>query len=196
MYTSPFMKPLACMLAISLLSVGCQKQSDNSANPTESEAEVINTTDHHIEDSEGHQHEDHSREDHDHVTHNHHSEDHSHDVDEHGHNHEGHHHEAMSMTPYECEPRQMIEAHYADTSDLKESTHLLIEGIEYDLTPMIVTTAASNTKIYQTDIGITEGSGMVWQVDGDKGVLLNKTLDGNVPVEKEKVLFTCYELQD
>ena len=182
--------PLLLGLTVTLMITGCQKAADDPVD-TDPQAQV-NEEGHH--DGEAHADEAHHAEENEHADH---AEDEhaGHDHDEHG--HEGHDHGNMAMLTYECEPDQKIEAHYPDAAEGDNlNAHLLIDGIEYDLTPMVVTIGDATAKIYETDLGLNDNAGMIWQVDGDKGTLINKTLTSKVPVDQEKVLFTCYELHD
>lgn len=119
------------------------------------------------------------------------------DHDEHSHegNHEGHNHDATDMTTYACQPEQTIKAHYDPENNAQSATsaHLLIEGIEYDLTAITLPQTDRAGAAYETDIGITNDAGMRWQVDADttRAILSNKTLDGSVAKDAETVLFDC-----
>ncbi|WP_201591049.1 hypothetical protein [Psychrobacter fozii] len=157
--------------------LGCQPSTD---------AEVVTA----VEDHEGHEH--------DHEGHEGHEEHDEHDHDEHegnqheaydeheGHDHEGHDH-ASAGTPFSCEPTATIGVSYNNDSTPQTAT-LLIDGLEYDLT---AANSDTDKAIYMSDIGLDDTHGIIWQVNGDKATLLNKTLDGNVAIEKEDVLFNC-----
>lgn len=112
-------------------------------------------------------------------------------VDEHeGHDHDEHegHDHASAGTPFSCEPTATIDVSYHNDST-PQTANLLIDGLEYDLT------AAANSNadkaIYMSNIGLDDTHGIIWQVNGDKATLLSKTLDSNVAIEKEEVLFNC-----
>ncbi|ERL54861.1 hypothetical protein [Psychrobacter aquaticus] len=161
---------LLCV-AFLLAGAGCQQQADtpqqsnNEAAATDSTAEMAH--DEHTQDAHA-------------------------DHDEHG--HEGHNH-AADMTVYTCQPEQMIEAHYdtANGDPSASSAHLLIDGVEYDLTALPPTAGSNGFTVYETDIGINNDAGMKWQVSADtnKAVLSNKTLDGSVAESDEAILFDC-----
>lgn len=163
---------LLCV-AFLLAGAGCEQKTESSQAPSE----AATTEDVHAE------HEDHDHEEHDHE--------HSHDE----HDHAGHHHDHADMTTYNCEPEQTIEAHYnpEDSAQPATSAHLLIDGVEYDLTAMTLPQNNSTGAAYETDIGIANDAGMTWQLNADatKAVLRNKTLDGSVATEAEAVLFDC-----
>ena len=101
--------------------------------------------------------------------------------------HEGHDH-ASAGTPFSCEPTATIDVSYHNDST-PQTANLLIDGLEYDLT------AAANSNadkaIYMSDIGLDDTHGIIWQVNGDKATLRNKTLGSNVAIEEEEVLFNC-----
>tara|TARA_R110000737_G_scaffold17_1_gene71 strand:- start:42297 stop:42809 length:513 start_codon:yes stop_codon:yes gene_type:complete len=116
-------------------------------------------------------------------------EEHGHDEEheEHGHDeHEGHegHDHASNSTPFSCEPTAIIGVSY-HSDNTPQTAHLLIDGIKYDLT------ATADANIYTSDIGLDETHGIIWQVNGDKATLLKKTLDSDVAIDKEDVLFNC-----
>jgi len=125
----------------------------------------------------------------DHAEHAH-EEHEGHDAMEQG--HEGHDHaeHASNSTPFSCEPTATIGVSYHDDAAL-QTVHLLIDGIEYDLTATSDSDASTEKTIYTSDIGLDDTHGIIWQVNGDKATLLNKTLDSNVAIEKEEVLFNC-----
>ena len=150
--------------------LGCQPSTDT---------EVVTA----VEDQEGHDHEEH--EGHDHEEHE------GHDHDEHeGHDHDEHegHDHASAGTPFSCEPTATIGVSYGNDSTPQTAT-LLIDGLEYDLTA--AADGQADKVIYTSDIGLDDTHGIIWQVNGDKATLLNKTLDSNVAIEKEDVLFNC-----
>lgn len=140
-----------------------------------------------------------AHEDHDaHADHDEHAHDEHAGHEEHDHEgHEGHHHDAADMTTYACQPEQEIKAHYdpANSTQPATSAHLLIDGVEYDLTAMTVPKNNAGAA-YETDIGIANEAGMRWQVSADatKAVLSNKTLDGSVTESEETVLFDCQKV--
>lgn len=169
---------LLCV-AFLLAGAGCEQQADtpqpsnNEAAATDATAEIAH--DEHTQDA----HADHDE--------------HEHEGDDHG--HEGHNHTAADMTTYTCQPEQTIEAHYdtASNAQAASSAHLLIDGIEYDLTAMTPPTGSNGFTAYETDIGINNDAGMKWQVSTDtsKAILINKTLDGSVAENDEAILFDC-----
>lgn len=156
---------LLCV-AFLLAGAGCEQKTESSQAPSE----ATTTEDVHAE------HEDHDHEEHDHE--------HSHDE-----------HDHADMTTYNCQPEQTIEAHYdpEDSAQPATSAHLLIDGVEYDLTAMTLPQNNSTGAAYETDIGIANDAGMTWQLNADatKAVLRNKTLDGSFATEAEAVLFDC-----
>ncbi|MER2162986.1 MAG: hypothetical protein ABS921_02570 [Psychrobacter alimentarius] len=166
---------LLCV-AFLLAGAGCEQKTESSQAPSE----ATTTEDVHAE------HEDHDHEEHDHE--------HSHDE----HDHAGHHHDHADMTTYNCQPEQTIEAHYdpEDSAQPATSAHLLIDGVEYDLTAMTLPQNNSTGAAYETDIGIANDAGMTWQLNADatKAVLRNKTLDGSVATEAEAVWFDCQKV--
>ena len=110
--------------------------------------------------------------------------------DQEGHDHEGHegHDHASAGTPFSCEPTATIDVSYGNDSTPQTAT-LLIDGLEYDLTAAADSDA--DKAIYTSDIGLDDTHGIIWQVSGDKATLLNKTLDSNVAIDEEEVLFNC-----
>ena len=181
----PF-KLIALLFAGTLLTTGCQKSPDADTN-TEPATTAVKTQHDHQDDEhmkEEHNEQGHREGEHEgHDNHNAHDEHNNHD------GHEGHDHSDMAMTTYHCKPEQEIKAHYEEGS----SAHLLIDGIEYDMTALKSTLAedASNAVVYETDIGLNDNAGMMWQVSGDQAKLVTKTLDGSIKSEKEAVLFDC-----
>jgi hypothetical protein len=172
-------------LSFLMASAGCQQQADepkpsSAAVAPDSTAEA--SLDEHTHDAHA-DHEEHSHGEH------------SHEGNHEGHNHEGHNHDATDMTTYACQPEQTIKAHYDRVNNAQSATsaHLLIEGIEYDLTAMTLPQTDRAGAAYETDIGITNDAGMRWQVNADttRAILSNKTLDGSVAKDAEAVLFDC-----
>lgn len=130
-----------------------------------------------IDEHETHEHEEHEGEGHD-----------EHDHEEHeGHDHAEH---ASNSTPFSCEPTATIGVSYHDDTT-PQTVHLLIDGIEYDLTATSDSDASTGKTIYTSDIGLDNTHGIIWQVNGDKATLRNKTLGSNVAIEEEEVLFNC-----
>ncbi|MGE6571234.1 hypothetical protein [Psychrobacter namhaensis] len=179
-------------LSFFMASAGCQQQADepkpsSAAVAPDSTAEASH--DEHTHDAHA-DHDDHSHEEH---AHNH--GEHSHGEHSHEGNHEGHNHDATDMTTYACQPEQTIKAHYDPENNAQSATsaHLLIDGIEYDLTAITLPQTDRAGAAYETDIGITNDAGMRWQVDADttRAILSNKTLDGSVAKDAETVLFDC-----
>ncbi|WP_350560851.1 hypothetical protein [Psychrobacter sp. CAL346-MNA-CIBAN-0220] len=134
-------------MSLSLLIGGCQKGSEallgDSENPDEHHD--------HTTDVEGHDHDQHES--------------------EHERNHD---HQAIAMTTYECGSKQIIEAHYAAPAEKptdipadENGTHLLIDGIQYDLTPspVVASSAISSSTTmmsYETEYGINDNAGLIW----------------------------------
>ena len=172
--------------------LGCQPNNDTDAAVSE-KAPVDN----HAEHEQGHEmhdnkeHEDHSDMEHNHEGPNHEGHDHeSHSHEEHahaGHDHAAH---ASNNTPFSCEPTATIGVSYHSDST-PQTAHLLIDGIEYDLTATANSETDADKGIYTSDIGLDDTHGIIWQVNGDKATLLNKTLDSDVAIDKEDVLFNC-----
>ncbi|WP_201579067.1 hypothetical protein [Psychrobacter sp. Pi2-52] len=161
---------LGSVMAGSLL--GCQPNNDTDAVVSE-EAPVDN----HVEHEQDHEmHDDKEHEEHDHEEHTH-----------AGHDHEAH---ASNSTPFSCEPTATIGVSYHSDST-PQTAHLLIDGIEYDLTAAANSETDADKGIYTSDIGLDDTHGIIWQVNGDKATLLNKTLDSDVAIDKEDVLFSC-----
>ncbi|PKH65968.1 hypothetical protein CXF61_03515 [Psychrobacter sp. 4Dc] len=161
---------LGSVMAGSLL--GCQPNNDTDAVVSEEES-----VDAHANHEQGHEmHDDKEHEDHGH-------EEHAHA----GHDHAAH---ASSSTPFSCEPTATIGVSYHSDST-PQTAHLLIDGIEYDLTATANSETDTDKGIYASDIGLDNTHGIIWQVNGDKATLLNKTLDSDVAIDKEDVLFNC-----
>jgi hypothetical protein len=181
---------LGSVMAGSLL--GCQPNNDSEAVVSE-EAPVDNNAEHEQghEMHEDHGHEEHSDMEHGHEGPNHEGHDHkSHSHEEHahaGHDHAAH---ANNSTPFSCEPTATIGVSYHSDST-PQTAHLLIDGIEYDLTATANSETDADKGIYTSDIGLDDTHGIIWQVNGDKATLLNKTLDSDVAIDKEDVLFNC-----
>ncbi|MGP9687690.1 hypothetical protein ACT3TH_00835 [Psychrobacter sp. AOP22-C1-C5] len=173
--------------AFLLAGAGCEQKADTTQQDTDvATTEATTDTAH---DEQGHaNHDDHE---HGHEGHSH--EESSHEQG-HDHSHEGHSHNDADMTTYNCQPEQVIKAHYDPANDPQSATsaHLLIDGVEYDLTAMTASTTNAGTT-YETDIGITDESGMRWKLNTDatKAVLSNKTLGSSVAESDETVLFDC-----
>ena len=175
--------------AFLLAGAGCEQKTDASQPTNE-----VATTDEAHTDHDGQSHDDHEHgHDHSHDG----DDEHSHEEDSHEHGHDGHHHDHdhTDMTTYSCQPEQTIEAHYDPEGSTQSTTsaHLLIDGVEYDLTAMTPSTNNTAGMAFETDIGITDDAGMRWQLNADatKAVLSNKTLDGSVTESNEAVLFDC-----
>ncbi|MGO3737136.1 MAG: hypothetical protein ACTJFV_08465, partial [Moraxellaceae bacterium] len=150
--------------------------------------------DHAEHDHAEHDHAEHDHAEHDHAEHDHAEHDHAeHDHAEHdhaGHDHAGHHH-GSSGTPFSCEPdNTTIAVHYHNDSNPQEA-HLLIDGLEYDVTATSDSEDSSEQKTYVSDIGLDDTHGIIWQVNGDNATLFSKTLDSNVAIEDEDILFNC-----
>tara|TARA_B100000524_G_C23536435_1_gene329708 strand:+ start:259 stop:714 length:456 start_codon:yes stop_codon:yes gene_type:complete len=150
-------------MTVSLL--GCQPKTDGEPAASED----VTTVDSHAEHDE-----------------------HAHDDMEH--DHEGHDHSehASNSTPFSCEPTATIGVYY-HTDATPQTAHLLIDGIEYDLTAASGSDALTDKTIYTSDIGLDDTHGIIWQVDGDNATLLNKTLNSDVPIDEEEVIFDCHK---
>ncbi|MGY8856181.1 MAG: hypothetical protein ACKVLO_02155 [Pseudomonadales bacterium] len=161
---------LGSVIAGSLL--GCQPNNDTDAVVSEGAP-----VDNHAEHKPGHEmHDDKEHEEHGHEEHTH-----------AGHDHEAH---ASNSTPFSCEPTATIGVSYHSDST-PQTAHLLIDGIEYDLTATANSDTDADKGIYTSDIGLDDTHGIIWQVNGDKATLLKKTLDSDVSIDKEDVLFNC-----
>ena len=154
---------IGSVMTVSLL--GCQPKTDGEPAASED----VTTVDSHAEHDE-----------------------HAHDDMEH--DHEGHDHSehASNSTPFSCEPTATIGVYY-HTDATPQTAHLLIDGIEYDLTAASGSDALTDKTIYTSDIGLDDTHGIIWQVDGDNATLLNKTLNSDVPIDEEEVIFDCHK---
>lgn len=156
---------LGCVMTVSLL--GCQPTTDKAA-PTVADT---SNTDHdmpseqeHLEAMEGHtEHEEHA-----------------------GHDHSGHDHASNMDMQFDCQPEAAIGVSYHDEST-PATAYLLIDGIEYDLA------ATADSQTYASDIGLDNTSGIIWQVTDDRAILSRKTLDSQVAVADEEVLYSCQQ---
>ena len=163
--------------------LGCQPSTDTAASE-----EVTAEHDHEGHDHEEHDHEEHDHEEHDHEGHDH--EGHDHEGHDHeGHDHEGHDH-ASAGTPFTCEPTATIGVSYHDDST-PHTANLIIDGLDYDLVATSDSNTDANTQVYVGEIGLDDTHGIIWQVNGDEATLRNKTLDSDVAIEEEEVLFNC-----
>ena len=151
--------------------LGCQPSKDTDTATSEEVTTVDEHAEHDHEGHEGHDHEEHA----------------DHDGHEEHEGHEGHDH-ASAGTPFACEPTATIGVSYHNDST-PHTANLLIDGLEYDLTA--TADSEADKAIYMSDIGLDDTHGIIWQVNGDKATLLNKTLGSNVAIEKEEVLFNC-----
>lgn len=179
---------VSSVMTVSLL--GCQPKTDSE--PVASED--VTAIDSHAEYDE-HAHEEHDHEAHDDMEHDHKGHDHeSHsDMDTHeGHDHAGHDHSehASNSIPFTCEPAATIGVSYHNDVT-PQTAHLLIDGIEYDLSAAAGSNVNTDKATYTSDIGLDNDHGIIWQVNGGSATLLNKTLDSNVAIEDEDVLFDC-----
>ncbi|MDV2860425.1 hypothetical protein R0I52_06850 [Psychrobacter sp. CAM01] len=180
---------IIAVLAGSMLTsvvVGCQPKSDT---PDAESAASNHTIIEHPHDEYVHTEYSHAEHNHSELSHNEHSNgghahtDHNHTE----HSHDAHTH-ATASTAFTCEPATTIKAfyHYDATP---QTAHLLIDGIEYDLT---ASTESNDQQIYMSDIGLDDRHGIIWQVSGDEATLLSKTLDDEVAVSDEQILFNCH----
>lgn len=179
---------LGSVMAGSLL--GCQP-NNNTDTAVSKEAPVDNHADH----KQGHEirdnkeHEKHGYEEHSEMEHGH--EDHSHEGHTHEeHAHAGHDHAAhtSNSTTFSCEPTATIGVSYHSDST-PQTAHLLIDGIEYDLA---ASAESNDQQTYMSDIGLDDRHGIIWQVSGDEAILLSKTLDDEVAISDEQILFNCH----
>lgn len=174
---------LGSVMAGSLL--GCQPNNDTDTAVSK-EAPVDNHADH----EQGHEirdnkeHEKHGHEEHSDMEHGH--EDHSHEEHAHaGHDHAAH---TSNSTTFSCEPTATIGVSYHSDST-PQTAHLLIDGIEYDLA---ASAESNDQQTYMSDIGLDDRHGIIWQVSGDEAILLSKTLDDEVAISDEQILFNCH----
>ncbi|MGP9556506.1 hypothetical protein [Psychrobacter sp. AOP7-A1-24] len=166
--------------------LGCQPSTDTAA----SEEVTAEHEGHDHSEHEGHDHNEHEGHDHDEHDGHDHNEHEGHDHDEHdGHDHEGHNH-ASAGTPYTCEPTATIGASYHN-DDTPHTANLIIDGLDYDLVATSDSNTDANTQAYVGEIGLDYTHGIIWQVNGDTATLRNKTLDNDVAIEEEEVLFNC-----
>jgi len=179
---------LGSVMAGSLL--GCQPNNDTDTAVSK-EAPVDNHADH----EQGHEihdnkeHEKHGYEEHSDMEHGH--EDHSHEGHSHEeHAHAGHDHAAhtSNSTTFSCEPTATIDVSYHSEST-PQTAHLLIDGIEYDLA---ASAESNDQQTYMSDIGLDDRHGIIWQVSDDEAILLSKTLDDEVAISDEQILFNCH----
>ena len=180
--------------AIGILTLGLagcsQPADDTSATDTAAAEQTAETHDDASAHDEHEMHDEHAEHD-DHAGHDH-AEHEAHDSHEGHEHHHDHDHDHADMTTYNCQPEQMIEAHY-DDHDGQMSAHLLIDGIEYDL----LATSGESTDpavgdIYDTDIGLMDDAGMRWEVTADKmrGTLVSLPT-ADTQGSDETVLFEC-----
>ena len=183
-FTRTHSKTALLCFAFLLVGAGCEQKPETPPQSDDATATDASTDTTH----EDHEHDAHT--DHDEHAHDEHA-----DHEEHDHGHEGHHHDAADMTTYACQPEQEIKAHYDPENSTQSATsaHLLIDGIEYDLTAMTLPKNSNAGAAYETDIGIANDAGMRWQVSADatKAILSNKTLDNSVAESNEALLFDC-----
>lgn len=156
--------------------LGCQPSPDTV------ESEEVTAPDNHAE------HDEHTHEDHDHQEHD--DMEQGHDHEEHGHAGHDHSEHASNSTPFSCEPTATIGVSYHNDTT-PQTAHLLIDGIEYDLTAVSDSDANVGQTMYTSDIGLDDTHGIIWQVSEDKATLRNKTLNSDVAIEAEEVLFNC-----
>jgi len=185
--------PLPILVLLALPLSACQKHTEAAPETVATDSqEVVPNTGSTVDTAATHDDHNHSDDAHDHD---HDSEHHEHA----GHDHD-HDHDTVAMTTYSCQPEQTIKVHYdTDTANsTPRGAHLLIDDIEYELTPKLTTLAAGvdNAVVYETDIGLSDDTGMYWQVNGNQANLVNKTLDvnsldGDTLPENERTLFTC-----
>jgi len=189
--------PLPILVLLALPLSACQKHTEAAPETVATDSqEVVPNTGSTVDTAATHDDHNHSDDAHDHD----HDSEHHGEHDEHASHDHDHHHDTVAMTTYSCQPEQTIKVHYdTDTTgtvtanSTPRGAHLLIDDIEYELTPMLTTLAAgvANTVVYETDIGINDDAGMYWQVNGNQANLVNKTLDGKTLPENETTLFTC-----
>ena len=154
--------------------LGCQPTTEETSTANATEPAADNVSDHNMHDEESSDHD---------MTDEHASDDHS------GHDH------ASKSTPFTCEPEATIGVYYHSDS-MPATAYLLIDGIEYDLTATTDSDMNADTQTYTSDIGLDNTNGIIWQVSGDRALLRNKTLDNDVAVENETVLFDCQRVID
>ncbi|MGO2339185.1 MAG: hypothetical protein ACTH5M_01135 [Psychrobacter sp.] len=168
--------------------LGCQPSTDTDTATSE---EV--TAEHDHDEHEGHDHDEHEGHDHDEHEGHDHDEHEGHDHDEHeGHDHDEHegHDHASAGTPFACEPTATIGVSYHNDST-PHTANLIIDGLDYDLVAISDNNTDANTQAYVGEIGLDDTHGIIWQVNGDQATLRNKTLDSDVAIEEEEVLFNC-----
>lgn len=163
--------------ALTMALIGCQPTTPTEGNEQEGH-----------ELSENHEHEHHEDEEHMHDEHDHHEgEEHLDD----SHDHAGHNHDDNRIK-FKCEPELDIAAFYHDDSTPK-TAHLLIEGIEYDLSA-IDTDSTQNT--FVGEIGLDDGHGLVWQIDNDTALLSAVPVaqaTGNITLDSKEILHKCHK---
>ena len=161
--------------------LGCQPNTESDTVVSEEITPVDDHAEHAHEEHEGHDAMEQGHEGHSHESHSHEESAHA------GHDHAEH---ASNSTPFSCEPTATIGVSYHDDTT-PQTVHLLIDGIEYDLTATSDSDASTEKTIYTSDIGLDNTHGIIWQVNSDKATLRNKTLGSNVAIEEEEVLFNC-----
>ena len=179
--TLPKALGVLCCSAI-LFGSGCQKNEEpNAAAPTETQDTTMATT-------ESHSDADYSNDEHSDVKHSDHDT-HAHDHSGHEHDHSGHDHETGDMTIYDCEPALTVDAHYEDTG-----AHLLIDGVEYELSlAASADTAPVDTRRYHTDIGLQKNMGMIWQVHEQSAQLYHTPLSADGDSTDMTAAFDCQQ---
>lgn len=200
MLTIPRLIPLTLLsgaLTISLL--GCQ--------PSQPESDTEADSSHHQsgEDPAEHDAHEHSEHEHEHTDDDHSGEDpaehdaHEHSEHEHSDEHSEHEHaHNHNNTILNCEPNKEISVFYhKDVSP--HTAHLLIDGIEYDLTAS-ATEQSNNGEIYISDIGLDDTHGLIWQVNEDSATLFTSTTPigslANIALDKQQPLYQCPHPQE
>ncbi len=90
---------------------------------------------------------------------------------------------------YDCLPAQKITATYDQQNPVEPQAMLEINGMIH-----VLYAASKTDSVYRTDSGMTDGEGMVWQVQADGATLSSVPLteSSNTP---EKILYRCTHLQ-
>ena len=198
---------LACLMSLGL--VACQPASQDAEHNEDTSAEHPTTTDAmphdeseqeqgHDIDTESHVHAEHEHEEHDQDEHQHTDKNHAED------NHAGHDHDANRIA-FHCDKNANLDdpiagdelpqtlevgAFYHTDSD-PATAHLLIDGLEYDLTQV---PSASGAK-YSTEAGVLDGFGMSWHSKGNEqdaqAVLSGVVLDHTANPDDAPVWYRC-----
>lgn len=185
---------------LGLALLGCQPNNPHNDNTHSAEAMHDEQHDDHShgEDSHSEHHQEHEYRQEGHMTSAHADDEHAHaehnhsESDHHDHAaHSGHNHDSHRIT-FDCKPTARIGVSYHD-DDKVPTAHLLIDGIEYDLTAPNQGGSGTATT-YVSEFGLDDSHGLVWQMsskDGSETAILSASsnpADANSPLE---TLYQC-----